>query len=254
MPNAGLKRGLGLLDIIPRLVQGGGPGSFLQKVGAGPGNSGMPGGLQWVSGISNQWNQDNNVWTNVSGTSFTAPGNQTATYYKGTKLQWTDSGGLKYGVVASSSFTSPSTTVTLCSTTDYSMASNPTPGSTFYSLGNPVNFPTSFAYAPTPTGFSANPTTSESWWALNNGFLTFFIWWLTGGTSNAATFTVPLPLSMAARFLIIPAPVMDNGTWVTTGIASLSGSTLTLGKVYPTAGGFTASGTKNVALYARMPI
>jgi hypothetical protein len=122
----------------------------------------------WVNptsgGGSTGWTSDLNVWTYASAQTFTVPTNLTTLYTKGTRLQWTDSGGVKYGVVIASSFTNPNTTVTIATNNDYSIA-NSAISSTFYSYQvNPQGYPTWFNYTPTATtsggGFSNPPTFS----------------------------------------------------------------------------------------------
>lgn len=193
------------------------------------------------------WIPDANVWTYVSATSFTVSGNLTGTYAKGTKLKWSESGTVKYGVVASSSYSSPTTTVTMIATTSYAMAASPDSNSTYYSLGYPTDFPSTFGWSPTSfTGFSTNPSTTLSSWAVNGRNMTITFAMFTAGTSNAATFTVALPIASAMTADMI-CSVEDSGTeQIGCMYITAASGTLAFGKgVTSAAGGFTTSGSKN---------
>jgi hypothetical protein len=208
---------------------------------------------------TNAWVQDQNSPTFVSATTFTVSGNLTSTYQKGMAYKWTESSVQKYGVIASSSYSSGTglTTVTFIITTDYSMAATPDANSAYYSIGRPLDFPTRFLFAPTPTGFSVNPNTPVCWWSVANGMLTFQVGWVNPGTSNAGTFTVPMPMPASAGISAVGgiAQVEDSGTWsIGAMVISASSSTLTFNKVAGTANGFTASGSKNVTANGCYPI
>lgn len=197
------------------------------------------------------WVPSADTWVYASASTFTIAGvDRTAIYTKGTKISWND-GTVKYGVVASSSF-STNTTVTIMVTTDYVIA-NATITAPRYAYGQPPGFPTRFTYNPTPTGFSANPSTTLCWWSVEGGICTIQVWWYTAGTSNATTFTVPLPIATTGNTTALSG-VEDSGTWGL-GSAATASSTLTLGKgVGGGAGGFTASGSKNASTLIQYPI
>lgn len=202
------------------------------------------------------WVVDPVTWTRTANTTFTVPGDLHTLYTKGTKVKWAESGTVKYGVIASSAFTSL-TTVTLVPTSDYVMAATPDASTPSYSYGTPQGFPSSFTYAPTYTGFSAVPTTNLSWWAINNGLCTFSFAYLTPGTSNATSLTVSLPIavgSVSNNDVLTVGNGVDSGTAVAASIQLLAGgTTLTAGKIAATAT-WTATGSKNVVGQVVYPI
>jgi hypothetical protein len=109
------------------------------------------------------WNAAPNNWTHVSSFVFTvsSPINLTHRYTTGTKLRWAESGVIKYGVVASSVFSTGSggvTTVTMANTDDYSMAANPDLNSNWFSLLDPLGFPPYFKWTPSWSGNGSGGT------------------------------------------------------------------------------------------------
>jgi len=107
------------------------------------------------------WQDANETWTYASASTFTVSGDQTSKYTVGTKLKWTQT-TVKYGVVVSSSYSSPNTTVTIAVNTDYTTA-NATISANYYSYAsNPVGYPHWFNFAPTITGSTTSPTLGNS--------------------------------------------------------------------------------------------
>lgn len=195
------------------------------------------------------WWSPADVWTRTGNHTFTVTGNQTATYVKGTKVRFTDT-TVKYGVIASSSFSSV-TTVTLITNSDFSMAANPTVAAVS-SAQTPHGFPTWFNWTVTYTGFSVDPTASVTrWQSLGGDSLMLQINNGTLGTSNATTMTVTLPATAATISNIewtgAPGRVTDNTSTVTTGRWRIvPAATVVDFYTTPANGVFTASGTKGV--------
>lgn len=65
------------------------------------------------SGTQSQWLATGMTPTRLSGTQFTVSGDQTGTFIVERRVQYTDSGGTKYGYVSAVSYSSPNTTVTV---------------------------------------------------------------------------------------------------------------------------------------------
>ena len=205
------------------------------------------------------WIPDPNVWTYVSGTSFTVPGNLSTLYTVGLHVKWSEAGVPKYGCVASSSYDSTTglTTVTLIATSAYAMAVTPDALSVYYSFTNPPDYPHAFAWTPVYNGFSTAPTPAQCWWALNNGIMTCAVFTYIAGTSNADTFTINAPVVSNASFGMgmNPAFATDNGTpglfamaYILAGDAVIS---------LELAGGpstWTASGQKGAAFVCAYPV
>lgn len=99
---------------------------------------------------SNGWNSAGETWTYASASTFTVPGDVTAKYVKGTRIKWTQT-TVKYGVVLSSSYSAPNTTVTIAVNNDY-VITNAAISANYYSYSEtPLGFPYWFNYTPTYT-------------------------------------------------------------------------------------------------------
>lgn len=178
-------------------------GDNIEIGGAGIGNINLNNTL--VSNIINSlggiiwdgWQPRSETLTYASATSFTIAGvDLTAIYRKGTKLRVSQStGGTKYFVVASSSF-STNTTVNLIPTTDYSLANEAISSPNVSYAENPAGWPGWFAYTPTFTGFSAAPVGIHRWSARGNT-IHLIVRVVTFGTSDATGFTITAPIAQA---------------------------------------------------------
>lgn len=101
----------------------------------------------------NGWNTPDETWTYASAATFTVSGDQTAKYTKGTRLKWTQT-TVKYGVVVSSAYVAPNTTVTIAVNTDYVLA-NAAISANYYSYEiYPQGYPVFFNYTPVWTNVS----------------------------------------------------------------------------------------------------
>lgn len=138
-------------------------------------------------------------WTYISSWQFSVAGNLTAGFVAGSLVKWAEAGVLKYGVVSASTYGSGITTVTLVSTTDYEMTTNPdalsmgaVPAGDF----PPLDFPSSFTWSGIGLrGFSSSSVALARFSVKGRRVTVTFN---VGGTSNAATFTItglPIPLS-----------------------------------------------------------
>jgi hypothetical protein len=216
--------------------------------------------------VNDGWVSAPTAWTRVSDTQFTISSatDFTSRYQKGTRLKWTDSGGTKYGVVASSSFASSTTTVNLIPTSDFVMASSPTAaGTRWYShQASPQGFPGWFNYSPTLTGWSSNPTTTCYRWNAIGTMMTIECRQGVATTSNTTTIRIGTP---------VPCSSVANGQWGTVWYLATDNSLAVAGPgraiinvgTGPSAngdgfnvdkdllgGGWTASGTKRVSFVA----
>lgn len=166
------------------------------------------------SGSTDGWTPSSDTWVYASASTFTIAGvDRTAVYTKGTRLKFTQT-TTKYAVVVSSSF-STDTTVTIAVNTDYTIA-NAAITSPYYSYqANPQGYPTWFAYTPSFTGFSSNPTMIARFSILGN-MCTFYHVTTVDGTSNATTKTITLPVA-SLNFMEVGALIAakDNGSYPT---------------------------------------
>lgn len=195
-----------------------------------------------------------NVPTYLSATSLTNPVGIDWTIYLqiGDKIKFTQTTTKYFIVIAVSS-----TVLTVTGGTDY-IVTTPTAISSFrYSkASNPQGFPQWINYTPTPTGFSAVPANAVYRFRVANGSCDLQVTQATNGTSNATTFTLPLPITCkaVANFRVnVPAIVVDNAT-VATGhiIISSTDSSATIYKsLY---GAWTNSGGKAADFTVSYPI
>lgn len=155
------------------------------------------------------WSKDKRTWVYVSATSFKISGvNVTTTYTKGTKVRFKQGGGYKYGVIASSAF-STDTTVTLIGNNDYSVANSAITDNYFSYVENPRGYPTSFTYTPTWTGESVNPAIGNGElsgrFVVSGNTMTAYIVMTAGSTTAFGTgywmFAVPVAGIVASNFL-----------------------------------------------------
>ena len=120
-----------------------------------PGRSGVfvSSGAAWKSmmflaGDAGGWVKIPDTWTYVSASQFSVPGDQTTIYLKGLRLRFRQGGSYKYGIVASSAFTSV-TTVTIVVNSDYTLANAAITANEYSFLAVPQGFPDRFNYAAT---------------------------------------------------------------------------------------------------------
>lgn len=136
------------------------------------------------------WILANETWTYASATTFTVSGDVTAKYSKGTRLKFTQT-TVKYGTVASSSYSAPNTTVTLIGNSDYSLA-NASISANYYSYSsNPQGFPAYFNFSNTikVTGGTV-PTYATAVYRFQTSGSTITVFYqsvnTTGGTAGAS--------------------------------------------------------------------
>ena len=96
----------------------------------------------WLNG----WNLVTETWTRTGNHTFTVAGDLTAKYRKGTKVRYKDGGAYEYGTVISSSYSSPNTTVTLATNTDYVMAEATITDTYISYIENPEGYPQRFTF------------------------------------------------------------------------------------------------------------
>lgn len=194
------------------------------------------------------WIGANETWTYASASTFTVAGvDVTSKYTKGTYLKFTQT-TVKYAVVVASSF-STNTTVTIAVNTDYTIA-NAAISANYYSYqANPQGYPGWFAYTPTWTGFSADPTYAVSPRFCVIGTTCFMRGVASAnGTSNSANMYMTLPVEAGQSTSLQNAGrAVDNGAILTSPamVNFTSGSDSAIWSTQAGTG-FTASGAKSV--------
>ena len=142
---------------------------------------------------SDGWVTDASTWTYASASTFTIAGDKTAIFMAGTRLKWTQT-TVKYGVVISSSYSNPNTTVTIAVNSNY-VVTNAAISATYYSYANPPDYPDYFDFVTTFTGFTATVPVVVYHYAIIGHTCMISISTASQGTSNATTFTATMPVT-----------------------------------------------------------
>lgn len=200
-----------------------------------------------------EWIPAGETWTRTGDFTFTVTGDLTLKYRKGAKVRYKDGGAYEYGIILTSSYSNPSTTVTLFTNTDYAMASATITDNYISYTENPEEFPQWFNYTVTWTGFSADPTNVVAMYRVTGGTVWGFIRGATAGTSgggSATTLTATLPctsLSSAATRWFATA-YTDNGVNGTApGHGQIPGNSTTINCFTNwAAGAWTNTGNKTI--------
>jgi len=162
---------------------------------------------------SDGWVTDASTWTYASASTFTIAGDKTAIFMAGTRLKWTQT-TVKYGVVISSSYSNPNTTVTIAVNSNY-VVTNAAISATYYSYQEPPDYPGYFDFATTWVGFTATVPTVIYRYSIFGHTCIISITTITQGTSNATSFTVTMPVlskNTAGYYQYGTAPwAYDNG-------------------------------------------
>jgi hypothetical protein len=199
------------------------------------------------SGSVDGWTVETFTWVYASATSFTIVGSdRTVVLSKGTRLKLTQT-TVKYFVVSNSTFGGGNTTVTVASSSDYSLANAAITAPNYSYAQNPQGYPGWFNWAPATTGSS--PVTDRARFAVSGK--TCYCEYDSFGTSNATTKTFTLPCAVGASVVqSIPVPLgytTDNGTTsASPGVFALpagGGSSVSIFKTLTQGTGWTASGS-----------
>jgi hypothetical protein len=129
------------------------------------------------------WMNSSDTWTYASAQSFTVPGDQTAKYQKGTRLKFTQT-TVKYGFVVSSSYSSPNTTVTIATNTDYTIANASITNPAYSYQDKPQGYPYTFDFSPSITNGSVGNGTMNAHISSNGNKAIVDIKWTFGSTSS----------------------------------------------------------------------
>ena len=163
--------------------------------------------------LTDGWWTRSETWTRTSNTTFTVSGDLTAVFVPGTKIKVTQT-STKYFYVVSSSYSSPSTTVTITGGSDYSLTANPSARWISYQA-NPQGFPQWFNYAPTWDGFSSAPKVADAVFTITGRMVTVVVNCAGNGTSNATTLTCTLPIAAAYAGRGVAGYAVNNGSALT---------------------------------------
>lgn len=205
-----------------------------------------------VGGGGTGWQEITETWTRTGNHTFTVATDLTTKYQKGTKIRYKDGGAFEYGVIASAVYSSPNTTITLITNTDYAMAAATITDKAISYQENPQGWPGWFNYTITWTGFSVNPTGVVSRFMAAGKTITVNIRSPNTGTSNAGTMSATLPV--VAKTLTnldwgAPIQYFDNSAvGAASGLAYVASAATAISFFSSWgAGGWTTSGGKSVS-------
>lgn len=200
------------------------------------------------------WSAAKETWTYASATTITVPAGATSKYSVGDKIKLTQT-TVKYFYIVGVA----STTLTITGGTDHTLANAAISNNYYSKLTTPVGFPHWFAYTPTFTGFSANPTAIVTFRILGRECHLNYAG-TANGTSNANSLTITLPVTAATRasgYWDSLSTVTDNGSTSTSpGLVRVAsaGTTAGLYKDATGANNWTTSGAKGANFNFRYEI
>lgn len=202
-----------------------------------------------VGGGGDGWTAASETWTRTGNHTFTIATDVTAKYKKGTKIKYKDGGAFEFGVIHTSAYSSPNTTVTLIVTSDYAMAAATITDKYISYQNTAQGFPDGFTFTTTLTGFSVNPTTLCRW-SVHGHVLRLAAFQGLDGTSNATTLTFSSPVTALNvtnynQYVAVPY-VIDNGAQAAAGIAVIGPNSTTITLTKSTGAAWTASAAKAV--------
>jgi hypothetical protein len=166
------------------------------------------------------------AYSYVNATQFQVSGDVSATFRRGGRLLWHDSGGWKYGVIFSSSYSAPNTQIVIFNANGYPVA--PSMDWLFWSPEvQPNGFPTSFGYTPSLTNITiGNGSYSGAFYVI--GSEVFGNWTVTRGSTTTFGAQVyvgyPCTVNEASYFVVGNVSLVDQATALYTGIQLAEGS------------------------------
>jgi hypothetical protein len=192
------------------------------------------------------WQSITSTWTRTGNHTFTVSGDVTATYRKGAKVRYKDGGAYEYGVILSSSYGAPNTTVTLITNTDYTMAAATITDTYISYIENPEGFPTAFNFSPSFTNVSVGNGTLSAIWSVQQGLIKGKISLTYAGASPTTSITGMISITAPAT------PATAYTTYETVGAAALvdNGVALYMGECVMSNGGIEVRCINAAGTYA----
>lgn len=156
-----------------------------------------------VAAVPNDgWVNPSETWTRTGNQTFTISGDKTAIYKVGLKIKWTQT-SVKYGVVLSSSYSAPNTTVTIATNTDYVLTAAAISNNYWSREAAPEGFPSTFSYTPTWTNLTVGNGTQTAYYRISEtgevSCMVHLVWGSTTSISGAVSFTPPVPVKYSAQ-------------------------------------------------------
>jgi hypothetical protein len=155
------------------------------------------------------WGLRHETWTRTGNHTFTVSGDVTAVYRKSTKVRYKDGGAFEYGVIASSSHSAGTTTITLITNSDYAMAAATITDTYLSYIENPEGFPITFNYTITVTPGTGSITSYS---------VTYATWQIVAGKIRADFDFSISNNGTGASYLKITWPITSPGAYGGTGL------------------------------------
>ena len=165
------------------------------------------------------WAKRDETWTRTGDHQFTIAGDYTSIYRTGTKVRYGD-GATDYGVVYTSVYSAPNTTVYLIPNSSYAMAATTITDTYISYVEAPVGFPNAFTFSPTWGSLSVGNGTVVSYWSITRNLLHLSIR-LTFGTTTSfpgGIPTVSTPAAPSSGMYNYYAPI-GNVTYLDAGVS-----------------------------------
>lgn len=180
------------------------------------------------SSVGSGWVSVPGSWTYASSNTINIPSDGTLIYQKGDFIRWKQGGAYKYAVAQSVA----ATLLTLIPSADYSVANAPITDIGYCHGGNPYGWPGQFNWTPTLVGFSADPPNAIYRYRTYQNRIELSIVQPTNGTSNAANFTISLPVAAQTmtnyQVVGVGGFVVNNGVPVNGGAVYIQSAATTM--------------------------
>lgn len=172
-----------------------------------------------IGGGGTGWQTVTETWTRTGNHTFTVATDLTLKYHKGTKVRYKDGGAFEYGVIGAATYSSPNTTITLITNTDYAMAAATITDTAISYQANPQGFPHLFNYLATLGGFATDPANAIYRWSARGTLCRIRFRQPSNGDGTGFTnFTISLPVT---------AKTIANMAWDGYGFGVDNNATLT---------------------------
>lgn len=143
--------------------------------------------------IATGWVELSETWTYASATTVTVSSDATTRFEIGDRVRYKQGAGYKYGSV----FAITATVLSITGGNDYSVANTGITNIAVARVKAPVDWPGTFAFTPSPTGFSVAPSIATARFRLDGNNCTVSVFINADGTSNSTAMLISAPLVAA---------------------------------------------------------
>ena len=193
--------------------------------------------------VADGWYPITATWTRTGNHTYTAAGDVTAIYRKGTKVRYKDGGSFEYGVIGSSSHSAGTTTINLIVNSDYAMAAVTITDTYLSYIENPEDFPQWFSWSVSLTNLTVGSGALVSRWKAEPLAIDYEIDFVYGAGSSVGdvSFVPPITSAMGGtRPATGEVAILDSGTGLFYGTVSQVNSTSFSVRVLNTAGTYAS--------------